>query len=81
MNAFNHKGHELGFCSLSYRFSVMVVLTASWLLTQQIKAERRCQHFLLGPTGKERDERDEQGAIQAGVREMIFYGSAHSALY
>lgn len=33
-----------------------VVVTASWLLTLLIKAERRCQHFLLGPKGKERDE-------------------------
>lgn len=47
-----------------------VVVTASWLLTLLIKAERRCQHFLLGPEDKMM-KRGKKSAIRA-VRNVLY---------
>lgn len=51
-NVFKYLGHMPAFLVGSYRFSLMVAATASWLLTLLIKAEKRFQRFLLGPEGK-----------------------------
>lgn len=57
-------------------------VTTSWLLTLLIKVERRCQHSLLGPVEKAKDEigkagRDKLGAIRAVAGKMG--STVHSA--